>query len=1237
MPTQWLRRRMTGYVGVELTDSTIADGRPHDLLAAALQIEARLPRLAPDDPLRVPQALRAAWLRLRLLGAQPAGEHLALAEAAMRTLAATPPGHPLAAAVACVAARTLSLRAQRDGDPATLHAAEQALDAAVAHLEAAPLSLGAVADLAAFGFFIGVELVEAAHSLGVAHQLHFERGRGAEHIDRAVELLESSYDDMMSVAAVTRLARALAVRDRDGDLDAAIEQLDAAIGASAEEDEHYPPRLMLAAQLLSERFRRTAHVGDLDAAVSRAAESVASTPAGWPLLGTRQSVLSDLMVTRFEQTSRLADLDHGLATARHALAAVPAGLLPTLRAAYAGCLLRAHSATGADDLLDTAADLLAEDGDRVRDGSAGWGLDIHIGLMTARGQRDGEPERLDEALRLSRRQPQTGAGGDHARLNLAMIRLARHRLTGDTGDLDAAITDLVGLADGAAGTAIEFLRVPVVAVQLGRALLGRSRITGDAGDLAAAIERLRAAAAACPPEHTQAPAVQASLAEALLNRHARLGTQADLDASIVAYRAAVAATTTRSRHRDFYQGELSRALLTRYGLRGDAADAREAVDASWSALAVSPAVAGHRAGPLTGFGAALLGRYRADGDPADLDEAVTALTWAVAAGRDGTEAAGTVAELVRALLLRSGAHGDASDLELAQTELVRAEPAPGHPDRGLLLLRWGQVLAARFGQGEQDCGDAAYRRFARAAADPVAAAAIRFQAATAAAALATGRDDAVAAADAYALAVELLPLLVWRGLDRTDQERWLIEAGAVTADAAAWALAAGRPRRAVEVVEAGRAVLWDLVLQLRTDLRDLAAAYPDRAAALESVRAALLAQDTRQAAIGPDGGELDRRIALTREWDRLVAQVRQDPRFADFLRLPTYDRLAGAAQGGPVVLVNIAGRRSDALIVGPGEPVVVPLEVTPADVAEQVAAFLAGIDHEEAAQIDVAGTLRWLWERVALPVLTALGHTGPLAGDQAGPRVWWCPTGPLALLPIHAAADGAFTDGVPHRVAPSYTPTLRTLISARERARAAAPLRRAALVGMSQTPGEQQPLNIEQERAVLRDHSGGDVTELVDAAATREGVLALLRTHSWVHLACHGFLDPARPDASGIVVAGGDIVAVRDIARLALSEAELAYLSACSTAKGDRRLPDEAVHLAAAIHLAGFTNVVATHWPVLDRDSRSTATAVYGALREGGMSSAHTAAALHRAVRALLHGRARHQPMRWAVFSHTGI
>ena len=60
---------------------------------------------------------------------------------------------------------------------------------------------------------------------------------------------------------------------------------------------------------------------------------------------------------------------------------------------------------------------------------------------------------------------------------------------------------------------------------------------------------------------------------------------------------------------------------------------------------------------------------------------------------------------------------------------------------------------------------------------------------------------------------------------------------------------------------------------------------------------------------------VDRRMALAKEWDDLVEQIRRLDGFEDFLKPPPLERLLPAAEAGPVVIVNVSRWRSDALIV----------------------------------------------------------------------------------------------------------------------------------------------------------------------------------------------------------------------------------------------------------------------------------------------------------------------------------
>lgn len=58
------------------------------------------------------------------------------------------------------------------------------------------------------------------------------------------------------------------------------------------------------------------------------------------------------------------------------------------------------------------------------------------------------------------------------------------------------------------------------------------------------------------------------------------------------------------------------------------------------------------------------------------------------------------------------------------------------------------------------------------------------------------------------------------------------------------------------------------------------------------------------------------------------------------------------------------------------------------------------------------------------------------------------------------------------------------------------------------------------------------------------------------------------------------MLTVANLMALRLSDAFLAFLSACETAKGDSKQPDQAIHLAATMLFAGFKSVIGTMWYV---------------------------------------------------------
>jgi CHAT domain-containing protein len=73
------------------------------------------------------------------------------------------------------------------------------------------------------------------------------------------------------------------------------------------------------------------------------------------------------------------------------------------------------------------------------------------------------------------------------------------------------------------------------------------------------------------------------------------------------------------------------------------------------------------------------------------------------------------------------------------------------------------------------------------------------------------------------------------------------------------------------------------------------------------------------------------------------------------------------------------------------------------------------------------------------------------------------------------------------------------------------------------------------------------------------------------HFACHGVSDPVGPSRSGLILQtartateepNADILSVGEVSQAQLSQAEIAYLSACSTAQNKAtQLSDEVLHV----------------------------------------------------------------------------
>ena len=264
--------------------------------------------------------------------------------------------------------------------------------------------------------------------------------------------------------------------------------------------------------------------------------------------------------------------------------------------------------------------------------------------------------------------------------------------------------------------------------------------------------------------------------------------------------------------------------------------------------------------------------------------------------------------------------------------------------------------------------------------------------------------------------------------------------------------------------------------------------------------------------------------------------------------------------------------------------------------------------------------------------------------EQNLPRLWWCLTGPLAFLPLHAA--GIYPANGDDKVIcladfaiSSYTPTLSALAESQKPFRNAQGMRLLAVI----QPDIPEPNSLPgtmKELAFIEQHTAKHqvLSTLVGTEVTLEKVVSAMGKCSWVHLACHGVQDLNTPTKSGFELGpDGDRLELSKIISKSIPCADFAFLSACQTAAGDLDRPDEAIHLAAGMLSAGYHSVIATMWAISDNDAPSIADDVYSyLLADKEPSSQKAAEALHLAVQTL---RKRHNSesfASWVPFIHMG-
>ena len=983
------------------------------------------------------------------------------------------------------------------------------------------------------------------------------------------------------------------------------------------------------------------------------------------------SVLGTAWLERFWITGRTADVDNAVTVHRRALAlGVPdAADQAGHRANFSAALLARYENTGAVADLDEAVEAARiaaqiaktaseqhrpawshESGQNMafalrhatRTAQSGLAAALLRRYLYGRVQTD-----LDEAISAGRDAVDAAAPGDPARsgvqANLANLLLERFTRTWQLADL----TEAVSTAQGAAEEATSQDPARAVALSaLTLAHLDHFAYSGNLHDLDLAITVGREAVASTSDGHPGAATCLSNLGAALRTKYERTGDTSALDEAVTVLRQAVHAAPAGHVSMPGFLNNLGNALRSRFDVSVaapasvDLADIRESVTVLTKAVATA-----HHGGPDRAAYAANLANSLTlaaghDADLAALDHAISTLDREIGTVSDDHPLRHTyLASLGNAWLAKFDVSGNDNALEVAVGYFGRAaEAIPGeHPHRAEYLARLGSALQRKYERSaDRDTALAAVAASRSAADISTAPAVIRALAARDWGQVAARMGNAVQAMNGLSTAVNLLDQVAWHGLQRRDQERNLGRFAALACDAAAWAIEAGQPERAVELLEQGRGILLSQSLDQRARHHDLRSMAPDVADQLARIDDSLeylpSADDPLQAA----GTILARRRDdLSRQRETILEQIRNLPGFADFLRRPAFATLKEAAAQGPIVIINVSGYRCDALTVTTSGVRITPLNrLTGADIVANAAVFMHAVRQPGTGKV-ITETLAWLWDTVAAPLLPVLKAACVAPAGQR-PRIWWCPTGPLTFLPLHAAGrhDGA-GDSVLDQFISSYTPTLRLLLHARTHAGQPSTSSKPLIVALPYTPGQSSlPSAAVEADDFISQFS--HASQLREAEASVGAVRrALQQSPPLAHFACHGMQNVINPSAGHLLLYDGPL-GITEIAGLRLDSAELAYLSACETSVGGIQLSDEVITLATAFRLAGYRHVIGTLWSISDTDAPKVARQVYRQLKDPGTDGiSGTGAALDAAIRALRDIR-RTDPWLWASYIHLG-
>ncbi|KAH8810260.1 CHAT domain-containing protein [Flagelloscypha sp. PMI_526] len=833
---------------------------------------------------------------------------------------------------------------------------------------------------------------------------------------------------------------------------------------------------------------------------------------------------------------------------------------------------------------------------------------------------------------------------------------------------------------------------PMYLSNLGNSHVRQFNRLGEIGDIDKAIESQRQAIDLTPDNHPNRPVILANLGTSHIRRFERLGEIEDIDKAIELERMAVDLTPGSHPNKPMYLNSLGISHQMRFERLGKVEDIDKAIELVHRVVDLTPNSHPNKLMYLNNLGRSCQMRFKRLGEMDDISKAIESQCQAVSLTPDGNPDKpmflNNLGRSHRARFERLSEMADISKAIESQCRAVNLAPND-YPDKPIYLNNIGISHQVRFEHfGDMGDIDIAIANFEQSATSTTGPPNVRFGAARNWIS-ALKLKERIFNIHTQGLRpqhtlINLIPELVWLGAPIRHHFQTIEEVvGSSIHEAVSAAVRAHDLELAVEWMEQGRSIVWSQLRQLRSPLVDLQDAYPFLAQDFQDVQRRIeiswLPRDFGNKT-EPAADTLEKQAQAhrrnIRKREDLLTEIRNKKGFESFLRPEKFSVLSKACQGRLTVLLTVSGEHCDALLILPSRSIThLFFQNVSQDVISEMHTLwensrtsrlknnlpiqmntlleLRLRDRGEKAAVvelgPMSSLLADLWDRIVHPIIIMTEKELFDLADDRLPPITWCPSGPLSFLPFHAA--GIYGSNSEERISisdyaiSSYTPSLMALLSDSTAVQWSRPS--ILMVTQPSTPGQKPlPGTLCEAEKIMRKAELYEMQPYVhhisQSQATMSAVMEQLKTHGWVHLACHGTQKFPDPIESSFALYDGNLT-LESLMQKSMGHVHFAFLSACQTASGDQTIPDEAMHLTSGMLAAGFRSVVGTMWSIEDSVAPEEAEVFYARLFEEGHKSEwkvkpDAAFALHIALKKLREESTGDKDLvRWVPFVHYGI